>query len=78
MAKHSCFSLYAVKNHGRPTLFTITLSGNNVVYFAGSNIEGKVVLELAEQKKVQGISIMFSAKAYMHYTKHEGGFQEYR
>ena len=56
---------------GRPTLFTITLSGNNVVYFAGSNIEGKVVLELAEQKKVQGISIMLSAKAYVHYTKHE-------
>ena len=56
---------------GKPTLFTITLSDNKAVYFAGSSIEGKVVLELAEQKKVQGISITLSAKAYVHYTKRE-------
>ena len=54
---------------GKPTLFTIILSSDNAVYFTGSNIEGKVVLELPEPKKVQGISIVLTAKAYVHYTK---------
>ena len=54
---------------GKPTLFTIVLSGNNIVYFPGSNVQGKVVLELPEAKKVQGVSIMLTGKAYVHYTE---------
>ena len=54
---------------GKPTLFTIVLSSNNEVYFPGSNVEGKVLLELAEAKKVQGVSITFTGKAYVHYKE---------
>ena len=54
---------------GRPKLFAINLSGNNSVYFAGSNVEGSVVLEISEPKKAQGISIVFSGKAYVHWTE---------
>ena len=54
---------------GRPKLFAINLSGNNVVYFAGSNVEGSVSLELSEPKKTQGISIKLSGTAYVHWTE---------
>jgi len=54
---------------GKPKLFVINLSGNNLVYFAGSNIEGSVTLELSEPKTTQGISIVFSGKAYVHWTE---------
>ena len=54
---------------GKPKVFVINLSGNNSVYFAGSNVEGSVLLELSESKKAQGISIVFSGKAYVHWTE---------
>ena len=54
---------------GKPKLFVINLSGNNLVYFSGSNVEGSVSLELSEPKKTQGISIVFSGKAYVHWTE---------
>ena len=54
---------------GKPKLFVINLSGNNPVYFAGSNVDGSVLLELSEPKKTQGISIVFSGKAYVHWTE---------
>ena len=53
---------------GKLKLFVINLSGGNLVYFAGSNIEGSVSLELSEPKTTQGISIVFSGKAYVHWT----------
>ena len=54
---------------GKPRIFVITLVGDNPVYFAGSNIEGNVVLELSEPKKMQGISIVLSGLAYVHWTE---------
>ena len=54
---------------GKPKVFAISLSGNNVVYFAGSNVEGSVLLELSEPKKAQGISITFSGKAFVHWSE---------
>ena len=54
---------------GKPKVFIINLSGNNLVYFAGSNVEGSVLLEITEPKKTQGISIVFSGKAYVHWTE---------
>ena len=56
---------------GKPRLFAINLSGNNSVYFAGSDVEGSVSLELAEPKKTQGISITFSGKSHAHWTSNE-------
>ena len=56
---------------GKLKLFVINLSGNNPVYFAGSNVEGSVLLELSEPKKTQGISIVFSGKAYVHWTEQQ-------
>ena len=53
---------------GKPKLFAINLSGKNLVYFTGSNVEGSVSLELSEPKTIQGISIIFSGKAYVHWT----------
>ena len=52
---------------GKPKLFVINLSGDNSVYFSGSSVEGSVLLELSEPKKAQGISIMLSGKAYVHW-----------
>jgi len=54
---------------GRPKIFLINLVGNNPVYFPGSNIEGNVTLELSEPKKMQGISIILSGQAYVHWTE---------
>ena len=54
---------------GKPKLFVINLTGDNSVYFAGSNVEGSVLLELSESKKTQGISIVFSGKAYVHWSE---------
>ena len=54
---------------GRPKTFLINLVGNNPVYFPGSNIEGNVSLELSEPKKMQGISIILSGQAYVHWTE---------
>ena len=54
---------------GKPRLFVINLSGGNPVYFAGSNVEGTVSLELSEPKKTQGITIMLSGKACVHWTE---------
>ena len=54
---------------GKLKLFVINLSGNDSVYFAGSNVEGSVSLEISEPKKTQGISIVFSGKAYVHWTE---------
>jgi len=54
---------------GRPKLFVISLVGNNPVYFPGSTIEGNVTLELSEPKKMQGISIILSGQAYVHWTE---------
>ena len=61
-------SLSAVK-WGKPKIFVITLAGNNPVYFAGSNIEGNVTLELSEPKKMQGISIVLSQWTGQHWTE---------
>ncbi|XP_065905136.1 arrestin domain-containing protein 3-like [Dysidea avara] len=54
---------------GKPKIFVITLAGNNPVYFAGSNIDGNITLELSEPKKMQGISIVLSGLAYVHWTE---------
>ena len=54
---------------GKPKLFVISLAGDNSVYFAGSNVEGNVSLELSEPKKAQGISIVLSGKSYVHWTE---------
>jgi len=51
---------------GKPKVFTIDLFGNNPVYFAGSNVEGNVLLELSEPKKAQGISIVLPGQAHIH------------
>lgn len=64
---------------GKPTLFVINLSDNNLVYLAGSSVEGTVLLEISEPKKTQGISIVFSGKAYVHWTEeHSSGTGEDR
>ena len=52
---------------GKPTLFTINLAGGNSVYFPGSSVEGNVLLELPQAKKVQGISIVLTGKAYVYW-----------
>ncbi|XP_065904754.1 arrestin domain-containing protein 3-like [Dysidea avara] len=59
---------------GRPKIFAITLDGNNPVYFAGSTIEGNVILELSQPKVMQGISIVLSGLTYVHWTeeRHRG------
>ena len=57
---------------GKPKLFVITLSENNLVYFAGSNVKGSVSLELSKPKKYQGISIVFSGKVYVHWGQQRG------
>ena len=57
---------------GKLKLFVINLTANNSVYFAGSNVEGSVSLELSEPKKTQGISIVLSGKAYVHWTESRG------
>ena len=54
---------------GKPKIFIITLDGNKPVYFAGSKIEGNVTLELSEPKIMQGISIVLSGMAYIHWTE---------
>ena len=54
-----------------PKLFVINLSGNNSVYFAGSNVEGSVLLELSKPKNMKGISIAFSGKAYVHWSEQQ-------
>jgi len=54
---------------GKPKTFVITLAGNTPVYFAGSIIEGTVVMELSKSKKMEGISIVLSGKAYVHWTE---------
>ena len=54
---------------GKLKLFVINLTANNSVYFAGSNVEGSVSLELSEPKKTQGISIVFSGKAHVQWTE---------
>ena len=54
---------------GKLKLFVINLSGNNLVYFAGSDVKGTVSLELSEPKTIQGISIALSGKAYVHWTE---------
>ena len=48
------------------TKIIINLSGGNQVYFAGSNVEGS---ELSEPEKTQGITIVFSGKAYVHWAE---------
>ena len=50
-------------------LFVINLSGSDVIYFAGSNVNGNVLLELSEPKKTKGISIVLSGKACVHWTE---------
>ena len=50
-------------------LFVINLSESDVVYFAGSNVNGNVLLELSEPKKTKGISIVLSGKACVHWTE---------
>jgi len=59
---------------GKPKIFVITLDGNKPVYFAGSSIEGNVTLELSEPKIMQGISIVLSGLAYVHWAeeRHRG------
>ena len=54
---------------GKLKIFSINLFGNNPVYFAGSNIDGNVLIELSEAKKVQGIFIALSGQAYVHWTE---------
>ena len=39
------------------------------MYYAGAIIEGKVILELSEQKKMQGISIVMSGLAYVCWSE---------
>ena len=54
---------------GKIAAFTISLFGDNPAYVAGSNIEGKVILELSEPKKVQGICITLSGIAYVDWRE---------
>jgi len=56
---------------GKLKTFAINLTGNNPVYFAGSNVEGNVLVELTEPKQTQGISIVLSGQAYTHWTEHQ-------
>ena len=58
---------------GKPKLFAINLSDDNSVYFAGSNVEGNVVLELSEPKRAQSISIVLSGKAYVYWLESRQG-----
>ena len=55
---------------GKPKKFAINLTGNNQVYFAGSNLEGNVLLELTEPMETPGISIVLSGQAYTHWTNY--------
>ena len=54
---------------GKPKVFAISLSGNNTVYYAGSHVEGSVILDLTEPKNAQEISIVFSGKAYVQWIE---------
>jgi len=54
---------------GRIKLFLITLAGNNSVYYSGSNIEGNVVLELSEPKKMEGISVTLTGQAIVKWSE---------
>ena len=60
---------YLAKEMGKIAAFTISLFGDNPAYAAGSNIEGKVILELNEPKKVQGICITLSGIAYVDWRE---------
>jgi len=53
------------------TTFTIALSSDNPVYVAGSNVEGKVILELNEPERTQGIRITLSGIAYVKWRETE-------
>lgn len=58
---------------GKPTLFDINLFGDiNSVYFAGSKVEGNVVLELSEPYRAQSISIVLSGKAHVYWLANTG------
>ena len=57
---------------GKPRLFVIKLAGNKSVYYAGSDVEGSVSLELSEPEQLQGISIVFSGKAYVQWDQGSG------
>ena len=61
---------------GRPkiTTFFINLHGgiDHPVYTAGSVIEGDVLLELLEPKKVQGIKIGLSGQIHIGWTERNG------
>ena len=50
---------------GKLKLFDINLSGSDLVYFSGSNVNGSVLLELSEPKKTKGISIVLSGRKGM-------------
>ena len=54
---------------GKLKKIAITLTGDNPVYFAGSNIEGNVIVILSEPKKITGISIVLFGQAYVHWTE---------
>ena len=63
---------------GRPKIvtFIINLHGDSdhPVYTAGSVIEGDVLLELLEPKKVQGIKIALSGRVHVGWTEQSGIF----
>ncbi|XP_065903775.1 arrestin domain-containing protein 4-like [Dysidea avara] len=54
---------------GKVKVFVITLVGRNPVYFAGSIVEGSVILELSESMKMQGISIVLSGQVHIHWVE---------
>jgi len=52
-----------------PRVFTINLLGDNETYFAGSVIEGNVILELSKPKTMKRLEIVLSGNAYVHWTE---------
>jgi len=53
-----------------PRLFVINLSSNNLVYFAGSNVEESVTLELLKPKKLKVLqSCSLHGLAYVLWTE---------
>ncbi|KAK6043263.1 hypothetical protein COOONC_19232 [Cooperia oncophora] len=57
---------------GKLDRFDIVLSNPENAYFAGQEVTGKVIIEIAEPKKVNEILLELKGRARTYWTKHSG------
>ncbi|GFR67350.1 arrestin domain-containing protein 3 [Elysia marginata] len=56
---------------GKLSLFTISFSNPNGVFYAGTMIEGYVTIDLKDSMEMRGIHLTFEGKAQVHWTETE-------